>query len=101
MTEVGLPADLARRFDLLKLSLTLATLRDSTKPDELREAWVGWHKTSIPMRGPFQKYIAPANKGARKLDFADTGAMWRAKYDMRPMSSRPKESSTFTRPGAR
>ena len=25
-----------------------------------------------------------ANKGARELGFADTGAMWRSKYDMAP-----------------
>ena len=129
--RLKMPADLARRFELLKLSLTLATpsnaadaeeltkivsqmegtygrgkycppdqdsgkakcldldelsniLRDSTNPKELREAWIGWHKISIPMREPFQKYIALANKGARELGFADTGAMWRAKYDMPP-----------------
>jgi peptidyl-dipeptidase A len=129
--HLKMPTELARRFELLKLSLTLATpsnpadaeeltqivsqmegtygkgkycrpgsekgkskcldlddlsniLRTSNNPAELREAWAGWHKISIPMRAPFQKYIALANKGARELGFADTGAMWRAKYDMPP-----------------
>src|SRR5262249_31405836 len=29
-------------------------------------------------------YVELANKGARELGFADTGAMWRSKYDMPP-----------------
>jgi peptidyl-dipeptidase A len=125
--RVAMPPELKRRFELLKLSLTLATpsdakeaeeltqivsqmegtygkgkycpsgkntcldleqlsdiLRTSTDPAQLREAWVGWHKISVPMRQPFAKYVALANKGARELGFADTGAMWRAKYDMPP-----------------
>jgi peptidyl-dipeptidase A len=134
--RLKMPADLDRRFKLLKLSLTLAApsnpaeseelttivsqmegtygkgkycppgnaasiarrdetacldleqlseiLRSSTDPNALREAWEGWHRISIPMREPFQKYVALANKGARELGFADTGAMWRSKYDMPP-----------------
>src|SRR5213078_1870574 len=39
---------------------------------------------SVPMRGDFARYVALANKGARELRFADTGAMWRSKYDMPP-----------------
>src|ERR1051326_8507761 len=38
----------------------------------------------MPLRGAFQKDLALANKGARELGFADTGGMWRAKYDMPP-----------------
>jgi peptidyl-dipeptidase A len=36
------------------------------------------------MRQPFQRYVELANEGARELGFADTGAMWRSKYDMPP-----------------
>jgi peptidyl-dipeptidase A len=36
------------------------------------------------MREPFQKYVTPANEAACELGFADTGAMWRSKYDMPP-----------------
>ena len=32
----------------------------------------------------FVRYVELANKGARELHFADTGAMWRSKYDMPP-----------------
>jgi peptidyl-dipeptidase A len=123
--KLSLPADLARKMKLLKVSLTLATPADPKESEELtqivssmegtygrgkycpgskcqdledlskimansrdekalREAWVGWHTISPPMRAPFTKYVALANKGARELGFADTGAMWRAKYDMAP-----------------
>jgi peptidyl-dipeptidase A len=120
-----LPPDLARKFHLLKVSLTLATpsnpkeseeltqivsqmegmygkgkycpsgpdkcldledlsriLRTSTDPKALLDAWRGWHTISVPMREPFKRYVTLANKGARELGFADTGVMWRSKYDM-------------------
>ena len=32
----------------------------------------------------FERMVALANKGARELGFADTGAMWRSNYDMPP-----------------
>ena len=122
-----LPPDLARKFKLLKLSLTVAApsdpakaaeltritagmegtygkgkycppgggkcldledlsriLRTSRNADELKQAWLGWHAIAPPMRGPFQRYVELANEGARQLGFADTGAMWRSKYDMPP-----------------
>ncbi len=67
--------------DLEDLSKVLATSRDY---DELLDAWTGWHSISRPMRKDFVTYVALANKGARELGFADTGAMWRSKYDMPP-----------------
>jgi peptidyl-dipeptidase A len=36
------------------------------------------------MRKDFRRYVELANKGARELGFADTGSMWRSKYDMPP-----------------
>lgn len=125
--HLNLPADLARKIRLLKLSLTLATPADpreseeltrivaglegtygkgkycpagkdkcldleelsrimanSRDPAELLDAWRGWHAIAPPMRADFVKYVQLANKGARELGFADTGAMWRSKYDMPP-----------------
>ena len=32
----------------------------------------------------YQRFAELSNKGAKELGFADTGAMWRAKYDMPP-----------------
>ena len=59
-------------------------MANSTNAQELADAWRGWHGISPPMRGDFARFIALANKGARELGFKDTGAMWRAKYDMDP-----------------
>jgi peptidyl-dipeptidase A len=59
-------------------------LAESRDPAALREAWVGWHKISPPMRRDFTRYVELGNKGARELGFADMGAMWRSKYDMPP-----------------
>src|SRR5712691_11760043 len=50
----------------------------------LREAWEGWHTISPPMKKDYQRFVELSNKGARELGFADTGAMWRSKYDMPP-----------------
>src|SRR2546426_871430 len=50
----------------------------------LREAWEGGHTISPPMKKDYQRFVELSNKGARELGFPDTGAMWRAKYDMPP-----------------
>src|SRR5579862_8670995 len=56
----------------------------NTNPADLLDAWNGWHSISPPMRKDFTRFVALSNKGARELGFKDTGAMWRAKYDMPP-----------------
>ncbi|HEV8632163.1 MAG TPA: M2 family metallopeptidase, partial [Thermoanaerobaculia bacterium] len=68
-------------LDLEELSDILADSRD---PAKLREAWVGWHTISPPMKKDFTRYVELANEGARELGFKDLGAMWRSKYDMPP-----------------
>src|SRR3954466_2754173 len=50
----------------------------------LRAAWEGWHTIAPPMRKDYQRFVELSNKGAKELGFADTGAMWRSKYDMKP-----------------
>jgi peptidyl-dipeptidase A len=67
--------------DLEELSKILAESRD---PNQLKDAWTGWHAISKPIRKDFVRYVELANKGARELGFKDNGAMWRAKYDMPP-----------------
>jgi peptidyl-dipeptidase A len=55
----------------------------SRSPDELKEMWVSWHdNVGAPMRSDYTKLVGIANAGAKELGFADTGAMWRSKYDM-------------------
>ena len=34
------------------------------------------------MKKEYQRFVELSNKGAKELGFADTGAMWRSKYDM-------------------
>jgi peptidyl-dipeptidase A len=68
-------------LDLEDLSKIMATSRN---PKELLDAWQGWHAIAKPIREPYSRYVELANKGARELGFADTGAMWREKYDMPP-----------------
>jgi peptidyl-dipeptidase A len=60
------------------------TMANSTNPRDLLNAWNGWHAISPPMRKDFVRFVELANQGARELGFKDSGAMWRAKYDMPP-----------------
>ena len=66
-------------LDIEKITEIMATSRD---PVRLQEVWEGWHTISPPMRKDYQRFIELANVGAKELGFADTGAMWRLKYDM-------------------
>jgi peptidyl-dipeptidase A len=68
-------------YSLNDLERIMAT---STNPDELLDAWVGWHKISVPMRPKYARFVELSNNGARELGFKDTGAMWRSNYDMPP-----------------
>ena len=51
---------------------------------ELRAAWEGWHAIGPAMRKDYTRFVELSNNGARELGFADTGAMWRSRYDMPP-----------------
>lgn len=54
-------------------------------PAQLTEMWQSWHQnTGRPMRDDYTQMVEIANAGAKELGFADTGAMWRSKYDMSP-----------------
>ena len=63
------------------ITKVMAESRDAAT---LRRTWEGWHTISPPMRKDYARFVELSNKGARELGFADTGAMWRAKYDMPP-----------------
>jgi peptidyl-dipeptidase A len=66
-------------LDINKITEIMAESRDEKR---LRQVWEGWHTISPPMRKDYTRFVELSNKGARELGFADTGAMWRAKYDM-------------------
>jgi len=60
-----------------------AAMGTSRNPDELKEMWVSWHdNVGAPMRKDYSRLVSIANAGAKELGFADTGAMWRSRYDM-------------------
>jgi peptidyl-dipeptidase A len=60
------------------------TMLNSRNPDELLEAWTGWHAVGRQIRAPYQRFVELGNEGAKELGFADLGAFWRAGYDMPP-----------------
>jgi peptidyl-dipeptidase A len=74
--EASLPASC---LDIEAITSILAKSRDEA---ELRAAWEGWHTIAVPMRKDYVRFVELANRGAKELGFADTGALWRLKYDM-------------------
>jgi peptidyl-dipeptidase A len=68
-------------LDIQEITRIMANSRDA---GQLLDVWRGWRAISPPMRDDYRRYVELANKGARELGFADTGAMWRSKYDMPP-----------------
>jgi peptidyl-dipeptidase A len=59
-------------------------MAESRNEAELRRVWEGWHAIAPSIRPDYARFVELSNKGAKELGFADSGAMWRAKYDMPP-----------------
>ena len=68
-------------LDVEKITEIMAEDRD---PHRLRDVWEGWHKQAVPMRKDYARFVELSNKGARVLGYADTGVMWRSRYDVTP-----------------
>jgi peptidyl-dipeptidase A len=68
-------------LDIEEITEIMAKDRD---PSRLLEVWEGWHSVGPPMKKSYARFVELSNKGARELGFADTGVMWRSKYDMPP-----------------
>jgi peptidyl-dipeptidase A len=92
MTEIGvsLDADYGKGkycrtendcLDITAIEKIMATSRD---PEKLKEVWTGWHAIAPPMRQRYTRFVDLSNQGAREIGFKDTGALWRAGYDMTP-----------------
>ena len=64
-----------------EVTRVMATSRNEP---ELRREWEGWHTISPPMRKDYTRFAVLSNAGAKELGFADTGEMWRSRYDMPP-----------------
>ncbi|MFP5297185.1 MAG: M2 family metallopeptidase, partial [Alphaproteobacteria bacterium] len=59
-------------------------IAESRDPAETQALYEGWRTVSPQMAPDYARMVEIANEGARELGFADTGAMWRAGYDMDP-----------------
>ena len=68
-------------LDVEAVTKILAENRD---PKRLREVWEGWHTVGAPMKNDYTRFVELSNEGAKDVGFADTGAMWRSRYDMPP-----------------
>lgn len=73
--------DESKCLDVTEITKILANSRD---PKELLDVWKGWQSIAKPMKRDYSRFVELANKGAKELGFADSGAMWRSKYDMAP-----------------
>jgi peptidyl-dipeptidase A len=91
-TQVSMEADYGRGeycraggecLDIGGITRLMAGSRD---PAELLDAWQGWHRVGAPMRDRYTRFVELSNKGARELGHPNTGAMWRAQYEMHPDS---------------
>jgi peptidyl-dipeptidase A len=71
--------DISKCIGIDEIDVRMAKSRD---PKELAELWAGWHKIGAPMRERYADLVKLSNQGAREIGFADTGALWRAGYDM-------------------
>lgn len=59
-------------------------IADSRDPAQTKALYEGWRTVSPVMAADYARMVEIANEGSRELGFADTGAMWRAGYDMDP-----------------
>lgn len=73
--------DKGKCLSLPELEQIIGSSRD---PEELKRAWLGWHQIAVPIRKDYVRFVELSNEGAKEMGFADTGAMWRSKYDMEP-----------------
>jgi peptidyl-dipeptidase A len=76
--------DPAKPESCMDIGAITRVMAESRDPKRLLEVWNGWHTISPPIKKDYARFVELANTGAKELSFADSGAMWRAKYDMPP-----------------
>jgi peptidyl-dipeptidase A len=92
MTQIGVSLDAdygkgkycRKPDDCLDITAIEGIMGDSRDPNELKDLWLGWHKVGAPMRQRYSRFVQLSNQGAQELGYKDTGALWRAGYDMTP-----------------
>jgi peptidyl-dipeptidase A len=70
--------------DCLDITAIERIMAENRDPNELQDVWLGWHKVGASMRQRYARFVQLSNQGAQELGFKDTGALWRAGYDMTP-----------------
>ena len=83
-SEYGKGKYCRKNGDCLDINQIEKIMATSHNPEELKEMWTGWHSISPPMRQRYGRFVELSNQGSREIGFKDTGAMWRAGYDMTP-----------------
>jgi len=78
------PASSAKPDACLGIDDLEEKMAKSRDPKELADMWAGWHKIAPPMKDRYARFVQLSNQGAREIGFTDTGALWRAGYDMTP-----------------
>jgi len=92
MTEIGVALDgeygkgkyCRKNGECLDITAIEKLMSSNRNPEELKEVWTGWHAIGPPMRQRYSRFVDLSNQGAREIGFKDTGALWRAGYDMTP-----------------
>ncbi len=92
MTTIGVSLDgdygkgkyCRKNGECLDITAIEKIMSSSRNPEELKELWAGWHAIAPPMRQRYSRFVDLSNQGAREIGFKDTGALWRAGYDMTP-----------------
>jgi len=70
--------------DCLDVEAVTKILAENRDPKRLREVWEGWHSIGGPMKNDYARFVELSNEGAKDVGFADTGVMWKSRYDMPP-----------------
>ncbi len=73
-----------RCSSLQDIENTLRNANFTHSPQELTDAWAGWHNTARPARKDYRRFVELGNIGAREFGFKDMGELWRSGYDMSP-----------------
>ncbi|MBL4871541.1 MAG: M2 family metallopeptidase [Robiginitomaculum sp.] len=68
--------------NILNLGQASTIMAKSRNPEELQSVWEGWRTISPSMRKEYARMVEIINQGSSELGFKDTGALWRAGYDM-------------------
>lgn len=59
-----------------------ATMRTSSDPSMLLDAWSRWMRLGKAVKDDYLKYVEIVDEGAKELGYSDLATLWRSRYDM-------------------